>query len=89
MEDCATSIFLGNWVFMVSYLCSKFLIFIDPFWRNMFFKLKGAHTSFSLAFVQFEITFLSQLGEGTLRCYTLDVQESIFHNLKFFNNSLF
>jgi len=29
------------------------------------------------------------VGESTLRCYTLDVQESIFHSFKFFNISLF
>jgi len=30
MEDCAPSIFLGNWALMVLYLCFKFHIFNRP-----------------------------------------------------------
>jgi len=30
MEDCAPSIFLGNWALMVPYLCFKFHIFNRP-----------------------------------------------------------
>ncbi len=30
MEDCAPSVFLGNWVLVVLYLCSRFCIFDRP-----------------------------------------------------------
>jgi hypothetical protein len=30
-----------------------------------------------------------QHGKSTLRCYTLDVREFIFHGFKIFNSSLF
>ncbi len=30
MEDCAPSIFLGNWALVVSYLCFRFCIFDRP-----------------------------------------------------------
>jgi hypothetical protein len=66
-----------------------FLIFNRPILEEYFSKLKGACTSFDLAFMQFEITFLSQLGENTLRCCILDVQKSIFHSFKIFHSSLF
>jgi hypothetical protein len=58
MEDCAAFAFLGNWALVVSYLCSRFYIFDRPIWRNMFLKLKGAHTCFNHAYVQHEITFI-------------------------------
>jgi hypothetical protein len=31
----------------------------------------------------------TKMGENTLKCYTLDVREFIFHSLKIFNSSLF
>ncbi len=31
----------------------------------------------------------AKMGESTLRCYTLDVQEFIFHSVFIFNSSLF
>jgi hypothetical protein len=64
MEDCAPSVFLGNWVLVVLYLCSRFCIcalgfvfLIDPFRRSTFIILGKVHTCFSHAYVQFEMTF--------------------------------
>jgi hypothetical protein len=51
MEDCAPFTFLVNWALMVSYLCSRFCISIDPFWGSMFFKLKAAPTCFNHTYV--------------------------------------
>jgi hypothetical protein len=43
MEDCAPSVFqrVGLWWFRICAL--GFVFSIDPFWRNMFLKLRGPH----------------------------------------------
>jgi len=56
MEDCAPSTFLRSWVLVGPYLCFKFSI--DPFWKSVFFKLRGAHTYFNHAYVQRKMAFL-------------------------------
>jgi hypothetical protein len=51
MEDCAPFAFLGSWALVAPYLCPSFVSLIDPFWRSMFIRLRGAHTSFCHAFL--------------------------------------
>jgi hypothetical protein len=52
--------------FSGSYLCSRFCIFDRFVLEKYVIKLRGVHTSFSHAFVQFEIVFFSQLRRCTL-----------------------
>jgi hypothetical protein len=47
---------LGVGLWWLRIYASSFIFSIDPFWKNMFFKLKGVHNSFNHALVQFEIT---------------------------------
>ncbi len=51
MEDCPIcfSKELGFWLFCICVL--DFVFSIDPFWRSMFLRLRGAHISFNHAFV--------------------------------------
>jgi hypothetical protein len=58
MEKCALSIFLGSWVLVAPYLCSRFCIFHRLFLEEYIFKLKGAHTCFNHIYVQREMAFL-------------------------------
>ncbi len=51
MENYTPFTFLGSLALVALYLCSKFPIFNESFWKSMFLKLKEAHTSFSHAFV--------------------------------------
>jgi len=67
----------GGFVFL------GFQFWVDPFWKIMFFKFKGACTSFVLAFMQFEIALFLQLDESTLRCYIWMSKNPFFIVLKF------
>jgi hypothetical protein len=59
MDNYAPSTFLGVWVLVVPYLCSRFHIFDRPILEKYVFQVKGAPPSFNHAFVQHEITFFS------------------------------
>ncbi len=47
MEDCAPFAFIKSWALVAPYLCPSFVSLINLFWRSMFIRLKGAHTSFN------------------------------------------
>ncbi len=50
MEDCVSSFFfLGNWVLMDLYLCSRFCIFDRSILEEYVFKIEGGPTYFSFA----------------------------------------
>jgi hypothetical protein len=55
MEDCSPFFFIGSWA-LVIFLGFEFLI--DPFWKNMFIRLKGVCTYFNHTYVQREMSFL-------------------------------
>jgi hypothetical protein len=61
-------------------LCPSFVSLIDPSWKSMFIKLRGAQTSFSHAFMQPGITFLLQLKRYTflLRVWQLPIAPSLY-----------
>jgi hypothetical protein len=41
MEDCAPSVFIGNWALVASYLCSRFHIFNRPILKEYVFQVEG------------------------------------------------
>jgi hypothetical protein len=57
MEDCAPFIFLGNLALVAPYLCFRFRIFDRHVLEEYFFRLKGAHTYFSHAYMQCKMAF--------------------------------
>jgi hypothetical protein len=65
-EGLCPIFFLGNWVLVVSYLCSRFRIFDKFASEGYFFRLKGAHTCFNHAYVQCKMALLLQLRRCTL-----------------------
>jgi hypothetical protein len=41
MEDCAPSVFIGNWALVASYLYSRFHIFNRPILKEYVFQVEG------------------------------------------------
>ncbi len=82
-ENCAPSTFLGSWVLMAHICVLSFVFLIDPFWRSMFLRLRGAHTCFNHVYVQLEMTFLLHLRRCTflLRVWQLSTSQVYKHFL--------
>jgi hypothetical protein len=51
MEDYAPSAYLGIWVLVASYLCSRFHIFNRPILEEYVSQVEGAHTCFNHVYV--------------------------------------